>query len=102
MKNDIDYITVLGQVREARSKGLTAPILLMGPRLFTSIRSRTYEVFTGYYNPLLAYGEEQSIQDAAEAGANGFIMVDIPPEEAIGFREKCVKSKCVSLLWSIA
>ncbi|KAF7311512.1 Tryptophan synthase [Mycena kentingensis (nom. inval.)] len=75
IQNDIDYITVLGQVREARSKGLTAPILLMG-----------------YYNPLLAYGEEKSIQDAVEAGANGFIMVDLPPEEAIGFREKCHKS----------
>ncbi|KAJ7072262.1 bifunctional tryptophan synthase TRP1 [Mycena amicta] len=75
LKNDMDYATVLGQVREARSKGLTAPILLMG-----------------YYNPLLAYGEEKSIQDAAEAGANGFIMVDLPPEEAIGFREKCNKS----------
>ncbi|KAJ7685412.1 bifunctional tryptophan synthase TRP1 [Mycena polygramma] len=74
LKNDIDYITVLGQLREARSKGLTAPVLLMG-----------------YYNPLLAYGEEKSIQDAAEAGANGFIMVDLPPEEAIGFREKCIK-----------
>ncbi|KAJ7745019.1 bifunctional tryptophan synthase TRP1 [Mycena maculata] len=75
LENDIDYATVLGQVREARSKGLTAPVLLMG-----------------YYNPLLAYGEEKSIQDAAEAGANGFIMVDLPPEEAIGFRQKCIKS----------
>ncbi|KAF7295367.1 Tryptophan synthase [Mycena indigotica] len=75
LKNDMDYATVLGQVREARSKGLTAPILLMG-----------------YYNPLLAYGEEKSIQDAVEAGANGFIMVDLPPEEAIGFREKCNKA----------
>ncbi|KAJ7047059.1 bifunctional tryptophan synthase TRP1 [Mycena alexandri] len=75
LNNDIDYITVLGQLREARSKGLTAPVLLMG-----------------YYNPLLAYGEDKSIQDAAEAGANGFIMVDLPPEEAIGFREKCIKS----------
>ncbi|KAJ6630574.1 bifunctional tryptophan synthase TRP1 [Mycena sp. CBHHK59/15] len=75
LKNDIDYATVLGQIREARSKGLTAPLLLMG-----------------YYNPLLAYGEEKSIQDAAEAGANGFIMVDLPPEEAVNFREKCIKS----------
>jgi len=46
---------------------------------------------TGYYNPLLAYGEDKAIQDAAEAGANGFIMVDLPPEEAISFREKCRK-----------
>lgn len=42
---------------------------------------------------MLAYGEEKAIQDAYEAGANGFIMVDLPPEEAIGFREKCQKSQ---------
>jgi len=38
---------------------------------------------------VLAYGEEKAIQDAREAGANGFIMVDLPPEEAIAFRDKC-------------
>ena len=47
----------------------------------------------GYYNPMLAYGEEKAIQDEYEAGANGFIMVDLPPEEAIVFREKCRKAK---------
>ncbi|KAF8891219.1 bifunctional tryptophan synthase TRP1 [Infundibulicybe gibba] len=75
LKNNIDYITVLGQLKQARDKGLTAPVLLMG-----------------YYNPMLAYGEEKAIQDAHEAGANGFIMVDLPPEEAIAFREKCTRS----------
>ncbi|KAJ4483075.1 bifunctional tryptophan synthase TRP1 [Lentinula edodes] len=74
LKNDIDYPTVLGQLREARSKGLTLPVLLMG-----------------YYNPILAYGEDKAIQDASEAEANGFIMVDLPPEEALTFREKCAK-----------
>lgn len=49
----------------------------------------------GYYNPILAYGEDKAIQDAAEAGANGFIMVDLPPEEALTFREKCRKAECV-------
>lgn len=38
---------------------------------------------------MLAYGEERAIQDAKDAGANGFIMVDLPPEEAIVFRTKC-------------
>jgi tryptophan synthase len=52
-------------------------------------------VTLGYYNPLLAYGEDKSIQDASEAGANGFIMVDLPPEEAITFREKCRKARYV-------
>ncbi|KAF9484694.1 bifunctional tryptophan synthase TRP1 [Pholiota conissans] len=75
LQGDMDYAKVLGQLREARKKGLQAPVLLMG-----------------YYNPLLSYGEDKAIQDAAEAGANGFIMVDLPPEEAITFREKCTKA----------
>jgi hypothetical protein len=45
----------------------------------------------GYYNPLLSYGdgEEQAVRDAKLAGANGFIVVDLPPEEAIRFRGVC-------------
>lgn len=30
LKNNVDYVQCLGMVREARSKGLTAPVLLMG------------------------------------------------------------------------
>jgi len=59
-------------VRDARSRGLKAPVLLMG-----------------YYNPLLAYGEERMLNDAKTAGVNGFIMVDLPPEEAVRFRGHC-------------
>ena len=47
---------------------------------------------------MLAYGEEKAIQDAGEAGANGFIIVDLPPEEAISFRDKCSRARCVSTL----
>ncbi|KLO10554.1 bifunctional tryptophan synthase TRP1 [Schizopora paradoxa] len=71
LQNEIDYATCLAQLREARQKGLRVPVLLMG-----------------YYNPMLAYGEDKAITDAKDAGANGFIMVDLPPEEAILFREK--------------
>ncbi|KAK4634524.1 Tryptophan synthase [Fulvia fulva] len=62
----------LNIVKTARSRGLRAPVLLMG-----------------YYNPLLAYGEERMLQDAKAAGVNGFIMVDLPPEEAVRFRGHC-------------
>ena len=30
LKNNVDYVQCLGIVREARSKGLTVPVLLMG------------------------------------------------------------------------
>lgn len=45
---------------------------------------------------MIAYGEDKAIQDAREAGANGFIMVDLPPEEAINFREKCQRAEYVN------
>ncbi len=72
LKNGVTTSMCLQMVRDARSRGLKAPVLLMG-----------------YYNPVLSYGEEQLIKDAREAGVNGFIMVDLPPEEAIRFREFC-------------
>lgn len=53
---------------------------------------------SGYYNPLIAYGEEKAVEDAITAGANGFIMVDLPPEDAIKFREICTGSGFVTLL----
>lgn len=59
-------------VKEARNKGLEAPVLLMG-----------------YYNPLLRYGEERLLQDCKTANINGFIVVDLPPEEAVSFRKLC-------------
>jgi tryptophan synthase len=49
--------------------------------------------YSGYYNPLLAYGEENAVKDAREAGANGFIVVDLPPEEAVRFRDKCAQEE---------
>lgn len=45
---------------------------------------------------MLAYGEEKAIQDARDAGANGFVMVDLPPEEAVNFREKCQRAEYVN------
>ncbi|PRT53518.1 Tryptophan synthase [Wickerhamiella sorbophila] len=66
--------TVLQALRIARATGLKVPVLLMG-----------------YYNPIMQYGEEKFIKEAKEAGANGFLMVDLPPEEAIRFRNVCHK-----------
>ena len=37
-------------------------------------------VFT-YYNPLFAYGPERFIADATAAGADGVLLVDLPPDE---------------------
>ena len=38
-------------------------------------------VLMGYFNPVMAYGIEAFAQDAANAGVDGLIIVDLPPEE---------------------
>ena len=39
-------------------------------------------ILFGYYNPFFHYGLERFSADAAEAGADGVLVVDLPPEEA--------------------
>jgi len=58
----------LEAVRELRRRGVDIPLILMG-----------------YYNPMLAYGLERFVRDAKEAGADGFIVPDLPAEESKEF-----------------
>jgi tryptophan synthase alpha chain len=44
-------------------------------------------ILMGYYNPILHYGLAKAAQDAAEQGVDGFIIPDLPPEEAESWRE---------------
>jgi tryptophan synthase len=64
----------LAMVKKAREMGLTVPVVLMG-----------------YYNPFFQYGEEKLCADTKEAGADGFIVVDLPPEEGIELNKACIK-----------
>ncbi|KAF2762114.1 tryptophan synthase-like protein [Pseudovirgaria hyperparasitica] len=75
LQNGVTTESCLQMVRDARKRGLKAPILLMG-----------------YYNPVLSYGEDKMLKDTREAGANGFILVDLPPEEAVQFRNNCASA----------
>jgi tryptophan synthase alpha chain len=43
---------------------------------------RTPVVLFGYYNPFFRYGVEAISRDAAAAGVDGLLCVDLPPEEA--------------------
>lgn len=54
----------LSLVREFRKDNQTTPIVLMG-----------------YYNPIYVYPVDGFVRDASEAGADGLIIVDLPPEE---------------------
>lgn len=53
----------LQMVREFRESNASTPLVLMG-----------------YYNPIFAYGVERFVADAKEAGVDGLIVVDLPPE----------------------
>lgn len=54
----------LGLVRALRAQDDDTPVVLMG-----------------YYNPIYRYGAERFAVDAARAGVDGLIIVDLPPEE---------------------
>ena len=57
--------TCLQMLQQLREDGVATPVLLMG-----------------YYNPILAYGQEAFVRDSAHAGADGYIIPDLPLEEA--------------------
>ena len=64
----------LDMVKSARSQGLTVPVVLMG-----------------YYNPFFQFGIENMCEKAKEYGADGFIIVDLPPEEGARLAKSCNK-----------
>lgn len=49
-------------------------------RDFRKSDSDTPIVMMGYYNPIYIYGVEKFLDDAIEAGIDGLIIVDLPPE----------------------
>jgi tryptophan synthase alpha chain len=49
-------------------------------------------VLMGYYNLVYQRGVERFCKDAAEAGVDGFILVDLPPEEAAALKPHAVAS----------
>jgi tryptophan synthase alpha chain len=74
----------LALMAELRSRGVTQPFLVMG-----------------YYNPMLAYGLERFVDEAATAGADGFIVPDLPPEEADDLDRLC-RARGLGLIYFLA
>ena len=56
-------------VRQLREEGITTPMVLMG-----------------YLNPFISYGLERLVRKSAEAGIDGFIVPDMPADEAEEFQ----------------
>lgn len=55
-------------------------------------RSEPLILFT-YYNPVVAFGEEKAVDAAERVGADGFLVVDLPPEEGATLRDAADKKK---------
>ncbi|MBL23471.1 MAG: tryptophan synthase subunit alpha [Rhodospirillaceae bacterium] len=69
----------LDLVRDFRAKDTETPIVLMG-----------------YYNPIYSFGVDEFLRDALDAGADGLIIVDLPPEED---DELCLPARQAGLDW---
>jgi tryptophan synthase alpha chain len=65
LKHHTGIDDVLTAVREFRRAENDTPIILMG-----------------YYNPIYHYGDQEFAERAAQAGVDGVIIVDLPPEES--------------------
>ena len=74
LQNGTKLGDVLALVRRLRGAAMSAPIILMG-----------------YYNPLVRYGVERFVADAAAAGVDGFIIPDLPVEESEPLHAACLK-----------
>ena len=72
-------IQLAGQ--RALDGGMTLLKTLDMARQFRQTDQNTPIVLMGYYNPIYSHGVDAFLKDAKEAGVDGLIIVDLPPEE---------------------
>jgi len=74
---------VVNQLAAARAlkAGANTRVVLDLIRRFRETRQTAVVLFT-YLNPVYAYGYEEFHRDAATAGADGILLLDLPPDEA--------------------
>lgn len=75
---DGPVIQMAGQRALAAGHSLAKTIQTI--RDFRKVDETTPIVMMGYYNPIYVYGVEKFLDDAADAGLDGMIIVDLPPE----------------------
>lgn len=68
--------------QRALKAGITVDKTFDMVRRFRKDDSETPILLMGYYNLVYQRGAERFCKEAAEAGVDGFILVDLPPEEA--------------------
>jgi len=67
--------------QRALARGIKLREILAMVRTFRAGDRATPIVLMGYYNPIYSYGPERFLADARDAGVDGLIIVDLPPEE---------------------
>jgi tryptophan synthase alpha chain len=67
--------------QRALAAGQTLARTLDMVRRFREADDDTPIVLMGYYNPIYTYGNARFLEDARQAGVDGLIIVDLPPEE---------------------
>ena len=84
LENGMTLALCLEQVTALRAQGVSVPLVLMG-----------------YYNPILQMGLERFARRASEAGVDGAIVPDLPPEEA-GELRAALSGRGVDLVFLLA
>lgn len=85
-----DGPTIQASYERALSNGATLEGVL---RLVQNVRKKSAIpiVLFGYYNPILSCGLKKFARSAKAAGADGVLVVDLPPEEARDFKRELDK-----------
>ncbi|WP_171232618.1 tryptophan synthase subunit alpha [Ruegeria sp. HKCCA4812] len=89
-----DGPTIQAAGQRALDGGMTLLRTLDLARAFRETDDTTPIVLMGYYNPIYSRGVEAFLADAKDAGIDGLIVVDLPPEED---EELCLPAQAAGL-----
>ena len=89
-----DGPTIQAAGQRALDGGMTLQRTLDLARAFRETDNTTPIVLMGYYNPIYSRGVDKFLIDAKEAGIDGLIVVDLPPEED---EELCLPAQAAGL-----
>jgi len=89
-----DGITIQLAGQRALAAGQNLEKTLQYAREFRKVDDTTPIVLMGYYNPIYSRGVDKFLVDAKEAGIDGLIVVDLPPEED---SELCIPAQAAGI-----
>jgi tryptophan synthase alpha chain len=88
-----DGPTIAGANYQALTQKITLEKCLVFAKKVARKHSQAAFYFMSYYNPIFRYGSTRFIKAAKAAGIRGFIVPDLPLEEAGDFLQACRKEK---------